>query len=196
MSSSAVPATPAPGPATRRLGATDTVVRLVDAAVEEVRAEGYDGLTVRGVARRAGVAPATAYTYFGSKDHLVAESFWRRLEAIAPVAVDAAAPASERVAAAIEDIGELVAAEPALASASTSALMADDPNVRMVRDRVGLFFHQRLSDALGDDASAPVLRALDLTWMGAMVLAGTQNVPYTDVTTRVAEVAGLLLDER
>ena len=31
-----------------------------------------------GVAKRAGVAPATAYTYFASKEHLVAEVFWRR----------------------------------------------------------------------------------------------------------------------
>jgi AcrR family transcriptional regulator len=172
------------------------VARLVEAAVQEVRAEGYDGLTVRAVARRAGVAPATAYTYFGSKDHLVAESFWRRLEALPPAAVDASARAWARVAAAIEDIGELVGAEPALASASTTAVMADDPNVRAVRDRIGAFFHLRLVEALGDDATPAVLRALDLTWMGAMVLAGTQNVPYTDVTTRVAEVAGLLLDER
>jgi cytochrome P450 len=40
----------------------DTVRRLTDAAVEEARETGFDGLTVRGVARRAGVAPATAYT--------------------------------------------------------------------------------------------------------------------------------------
>src|SRR6186997_2970091 len=42
----------------------DRVERLVDAAVEELRDSGYDGLTVRNVARRAGLAPATAYNYF------------------------------------------------------------------------------------------------------------------------------------
>src|SRR4051812_12952951 len=57
----------------------DTVRRLTDAAVEEVRETGFDGLTVRNVARRAGVAPATAYTYFASKNHLITEVFWRRL---------------------------------------------------------------------------------------------------------------------
>jgi AcrR family transcriptional regulator len=50
----------------------DTVERLVDVTVAEVAEAGYDGLTVRSVARRAGVAPATAYTYFSSKGHLVA----------------------------------------------------------------------------------------------------------------------------
>ena len=40
-----------------------TVAALVDAAVAEVAETGYDGLTIRGVARRARVSPATAYTY-------------------------------------------------------------------------------------------------------------------------------------
>ena len=57
-----------------------TVERLTEAAVDELREVGYPGLTVRAVARRAGVAPATAYTYFASKEHLVAEVFWRRLD--------------------------------------------------------------------------------------------------------------------
>lgn len=196
MSRSATAASASAPVPSRRLGATDTVARLVEAAVEEVRGEGYDGLTVRSVARRAGVAPATAYTYFGSKDHLVAESYWRRLEALGPATVDPAAAPAARVRAAMEGIGELVAAEPALASASTTAMMADDPNVRAVRQRVGRHVHERLKGALGDHVAPAILRALDLTWMGAMVLAGTQNLPYTDVTDRVAEVAGLLLDER
>ena len=50
----------------------------MDAAADEARERGYEGMTVRSVARRAGVAPATAYTYFASKDHLLAEVLWRR----------------------------------------------------------------------------------------------------------------------
>ena len=46
--------------------------------------------------RRAGVAPATAYTYFSSKSHLVAEVFWRRLSA-GVLEPDPGAPRSERV---------------------------------------------------------------------------------------------------
>src|SRR5690606_23747154 len=41
-----------------------TVAGLLDATVDELREVGFDGLTVRNVARRAGVAPATAYNYF------------------------------------------------------------------------------------------------------------------------------------
>ena len=63
----------------------ELVDRVVEAAENEVREQGYEGLTVRGAARRAGVAPATAYTYFASKDHVLAEILWRRLESLSPV---------------------------------------------------------------------------------------------------------------
>ena len=47
------------------------VQRLVEAAAEEVEDHGYGPITVRSIAKRAGVATATAYTYFSSKDHLL-----------------------------------------------------------------------------------------------------------------------------
>jgi AcrR family transcriptional regulator len=180
----------------RRLAPGDTVTRLVDAAVDEVRAEGYDGLTVRNVAKRAGVAPATAYTYFASKDHLVAEAFWQRLQAVPDLVVHPEDPPAQRVAAAVRDVGRLVAAEPQLAAASTTAVMAAEPDVGAVRDRIGLFMHHRLVEALGEGTRPAVVRALDLAWMGAMVLAGTGNIAYTDLPDRLAEVAELLLGEQ
>ena len=60
----------------------EVVQRLVDAAADEARERGYEGMTVRSASRRAGVAPATAYTYFASKDHLLAEVLWRRFDAL------------------------------------------------------------------------------------------------------------------
>src|SRR5690606_30498015 len=71
-----------------------TVARLARAAIDELAASGYDALTVRGVARRAGVSPATAYTYFTSKAHLVAEVFWRRLAALPDPPAPADGPAA------------------------------------------------------------------------------------------------------
>ena len=69
----------------------ELVQRLCAATVEEGAGSGYEGLTVRAVARRAGVAPATAYTYFSSKDHLLAEVLWRRFQDLALVAPDPSA---------------------------------------------------------------------------------------------------------
>ena len=103
---------------------------MVEAAVEEVAATGFDGLTVRNVARRAGVSPATAYTYFASKEHLLTEVFWRRLSALAEPPADRRRSAADRVAAATRDMAMLVADEPELAAAVTTAMLAHDPDVQ------------------------------------------------------------------
>src|SRR5580704_8423940 len=75
----------------------EVVAQLVQAAVDEVELVGYAGLTVRAVARRAGVAPATAYNYFSSKDHLLAEVLWRRMQGLPPVDTSEALPLAERM---------------------------------------------------------------------------------------------------
>jgi len=173
------------------------VVRtLTDAAVEQIRAAGYDGLTVRNVAARAGVAPATAYTYFGSKDHLIAEAFWRRVRALPEPRIDNRRAASQRVKAALKDLTSLLAGEPELAGASTTAMLASDPDVKHIRDRVGAVIRQRLELALGDDDGEQVLMALELTVGGAMIRAGMGHLDYAELPERVAEVAGLLLERR
>jgi AcrR family transcriptional regulator len=170
----------------------DTVQRLVDAALTELADAGYDGLTVRGVARRAGVAPATAYAYFASKDHLVAEVFWRRLQDLPPVSVDRRRGPTARVAAALGDVGRLVASEPELAAAATVAVVARDPDVERLRDRIGALVQQRLVDALGDDAQPEVIAALMLAFSGAAVQAGMGYFGYDELADRVAVVADLI----
>ena len=62
---------------------------------------GHETLTVRTVAQRAGVSPATAYTYLASKNHLFAELFWRHLVAQQPSDVAPDASAVERVQATV-----------------------------------------------------------------------------------------------
>ena len=165
----------------------DTVQKLVDAVVTEVRQQGYDGTTVRGVARRAGVAPATAYTYFGSKDHLFAEVWWRRLRAL-PHATDATA--------AIRDICLLVADEPELSAACTTAMLAGDPDVAHLRERVGGEIRARLTEALGPKVSPTAVHALEFALSGALLQAGMGHLDYADLATELGDVAALVLRAR
>ena len=104
---------------------------------DEVEEVGYAGLTVRNVARRAGVAPATAYNYFSSKDHLLAEVLWRRMQALPPVDADRGRPVHDRVADAVRAMVLFATESPALVDACTLALLSTNPDVKHLRDRIG-----------------------------------------------------------
>lgn len=57
----------------RRPGGADTKAALMAAARAEFSVNGYDGATVRAIARRAGVDPAMVNHWFGGKEGLFAE---------------------------------------------------------------------------------------------------------------------------
>lgn len=183
--------------------------KLSEAAIQALRDEPYDVLTVRNVARRAGVAPATAYTYFASKEHLVTEVFWRWFESTLSAGgpsdvgsgsegggeadeAETESPAV-RVGDFLEELALLVAGEPQVAAACTTAMLAPDPEVKLLRDRIGGAIHQRLALALGSKADPAVLRALDLVVTGALVQAGMGHVAYEDLPDQLRQVAALVV---
>lgn len=178
----------------RRLTAkqADTVDRLGKAAVDLLNREGFTGLTVRRVAAEAGVGAATAYTYFSSKEHLVAEVFWRRLSA-SPPAPHESADRATRVVDVLRHIALLMADEPEFAGAVTTALLGRDPDVAVLRQRIGLEIQARLAQALGTDTESDVIEALELLYAGALVRAGMGYTSYEDIARRLEKSARLML---
>lgn len=174
----------------------DTVASLVDAAVVEVAETGFDGMTIRGVARRAGVSPATAYTYFASKEHLLTEVFWRRLAALDEPQTTRRQPVAERVAEAVREVALLVADEPELAAGVTTALLAHDRDVQVVRDRIGAAISARVATAIGPDPEPAVLQILTFTFIGALLSAGMGYATYAALADVMAEAAGRMLGRR
>jgi AcrR family transcriptional regulator len=172
----------------------EVVQRLVDAAADEARERGYEGMTVRSASRRAGVAPATAYTYFASKDHLLAEVLWRRFHTLPDVVSPAGSSALDRVRSALDDLGLFMADDPLLAAACTTALLGAGPDVRALRVRFGAELHARIASALGPDADPTTLLGLDLAYSGAMLWAGMGHLPYAAVPDALADVARVLLE--
>lgn len=177
----------------------DTVNKLTVAAVEVLREVGYDALTVRSVAKRAGVAPATAYTYFSSKGHVVAELFWRRL-AEGIVEPDPGLPRAERVAIVLRSVSLAVEDDNQLARAVTASLLGSDPDVEHLRVRIGVLIRQKLSMALVADTGAPadegLLEALEMLYSGALVRAGMGYETYSAIADRLVAAANLLLENR
>jgi TetR/AcrR family transcriptional regulator, cholesterol catabolism regulator len=170
----------------------DTVDRLGKAAVDILTRDGFAGVTVRRVAAEAGVGAATAYTYFSSKEHLVAELFWRRLAA-APLAMHEVDDGASRVIDVLRHIALLVADEPEFAGAVTSALLGRDPDVEVLRLRIGRDIHDRLLAALGSDRDPDVIESLELLYAGALVRAGMGYGSYADIADRLEKSARLML---
>jgi AcrR family transcriptional regulator len=172
----------------------DTVHRLTEAGAEEIRQSGYENLSIRDVARRAGVAAATAYTYFASKDHLLTEIFWRRLNSLPPVDTTTgdASPgtARSRVVAVLRELALLVA-EPELAAGCTAAMFGSEPDVRQLRLYIGMKIRQRIEAAAGP--GTPAARLLELAYFGAMVEAGLGYTTYEHMADRLADAAELIM---
>ncbi|MGW0004212.1 TetR/AcrR family transcriptional regulator [Nocardia grenadensis] len=178
----------------RRLSAkqADTVDKLTKAAVEVLTREGFAGMTIRMVAAAAGVGTATAYTYFSSKEHLVAEIFWRRLVA-APSPVSEDPDPTVRVVAELRAIAMLVADDQEVSGAVTSALLGRDPDVAHLRARIGLEIRTRIERALGQDPDPDVVVSLELVYAGALVRAGMGYASYADIADLIEKSALLIL---
>jgi AcrR family transcriptional regulator len=167
----------------------EVVQQLVDATAAEVDQDGYAGLTVRNVARRAGMAPATAYNYFSSKDHLLAELLWRRMTALPTVEGSMA----ERLTDTVQMMMHLTTGSPDLVGACTTALLNATPDVKHLRDRIGAVIHQRFVAAVGADIDPTIVRVLETTYSGALLMAGMGHMPYAEVPALVAEAARLMM---
>ncbi len=179
-------------PARRHLSERQAEVmeRLVAAAAEEAEACPYRDISVRSIARRAGVAPATAYTYFSGKDHLLAEVLWRRVQS-SPHLVDVNLALPERVADTARTMGFGPAGTPAL-STCTTALLGEGPDVKGVRARIGAEIERRLAAALGDEADPAVLGVLQVTYTGALLSAGMGHLRFDAVPGLMAEATALM----
>ena len=173
----------------------ETLTKLLVAGDEELRAVGHEALTVRTVAARAGVSPATAYTYLASKNHLFAELFLGYLTQDSAHEPEGA-ESVDRVRSVTRQMAERLAAAPELAAAVTPALLSSDPDVERLRLRIGAEFVRRFAAALGDDAGEhtdAVVEALTLAFSGALLQAGMGLLTYTEMGDRLDVVVATIL---
>jgi AcrR family transcriptional regulator len=173
----------------------ETFRKVLTAGVEMLRESTYADLTVRAVAARAKVAPATAYTYFSSKNHLIAEVYLDLLRKV-PYFTDVNESRATRVEQALRSMALTVADEPEVAAACTTALMSGtDSTVRRVRDRIGAEIHRRIRSAVGPDADPRMVSALEMTFFGALVNAGSGVFTYHQIADRLSYVVGLIVGD-
>ena len=189
------PASVSSGEPPRNRRQEETFRKVLAAGREMLRETSYADLTVRAVAARAQVAPATAYTYFSSKNHLIAEVYFDLLKQV-PYFTDVNQPMTQRVEQTLRSMTLAVADEPEVAAACTTALLSGtDAAVRRVRDRIGAEIHRRIQSALGPNTDPRVGSALEMTFFGALVNAGSGAFTYHPTADRLSYVVGLILGE-
>jgi AcrR family transcriptional regulator len=172
----------------------ETFRKVLAAGIEVLREKSYADLTVRAVAARAKVAPATAYTYFSSKNHLIAEVYLDLVRQV-PCFTDVNEPMPTRVDNALRHLALVVADEPEVAAACTTALLGGggDPAVRSARDRIGAEIHRRITSAIGPDADPRKVSVLEMAFFGALVNAASGAYTYHQIADHLGYAASLIL---
>ncbi|WP_099037998.1 TetR/AcrR family transcriptional regulator [Mycobacterium neglectum] len=164
---------------------------IVRATVELLREIPYSDITMAAISKRSGVSVGSLREQFWSKDAIVAEIYLHRLRA-APLDVDVDLGVQERMVAQFSHLVMLLADEPGLAAACSSALVGADPSVRSVRERIHAEYHRRVRTMLRSGAWPEVTQTLEFGLVGALVHAscGIDNFQQTadDLARMVATV--------
>jgi TetR/AcrR family transcriptional regulator, cholesterol catabolism regulator len=175
-----------------RADSTATRQRVIEAAVHLARTKPIDSITMRDIARAAAVSPATAYTYFASREHVFAEAYIdgvRTLTVRLRARPPRGATAADRVASVFRRAIEGAAATGDVVQATALALASSDPAVAPLRPVATEAFEEWMDIAIGDarivDRDA-ALQVLQLT-----MFAGFVAVAHGQLT--LAE-SGRLLD--
>lgn len=160
----------------------ETRARLIDAAIELASLDGYEAVSMREVARLAGMSTAKAYQHAGTKDQLLFEALMTLGER-STASVRARRPTGETPAERIEEVFSSILAQvalrPQLYRAMYRAYMASSPAIGEIEGLVA-FGPERagwIGEALRAGASAGYLeedfdeisRVLSTIFLGAMV---------------------------
>jgi AcrR family transcriptional regulator len=171
--------------------------RLIDAARDLAREGGYPAVTMHDVADRAGVARATVYRYFATKDHLlteVAATWAHRITGDIDALAVGETPV-ERLTALLERIVEVAAQERTLTSAIIQAVTSDDSSVDDARTVLFLFVRDRLSAAIGEPVPArdEVEVVLGHILLAALVSLASLRRPTEEIRDMVRTSGRLVL---
>jgi hypothetical protein len=73
-------------------------------------------------------------------------------------------------------------------------MLANDPDVKLLRDRIGVEWRRRLARALGDGADPAVLSTLEFVTSGALVQAGMGHMTYRELPGHLTRAVELVVD--
>ena len=168
--------------------------RVLDATVDLLREVPCSNITMRSIAKRAGVSHGEICAYFRSKDAIVAEIYLERLRA-APLIVDVEQSARARIAAQFSQLVMLLADEPGVAAACSSALICDEPSVRAIRQRIHAELQRRVRATLRSGTWPEVAETLEFGLLGALVQASCGSGTFSENADDLASVVAVVLPD-
>lgn len=182
---------------------------ILEAARRMLEKKGYSGVTMRALAREAGVAQATLYNIYGSKDDLILSAVEDLLLGVeADVQSTGSTPGIERILARARINGLQIQKTPKYADAMARALAgvkAGDPLVALLYTRALPFLEEHLQVALeqGDllprvdvhlTAQHMVGQHWGVTWLWILGVIDLENIVAerlrTDITALIAVTRG------
>lgn len=183
----------------RSLSATKAATRrrLLDAARDLATEGGYDAVTMRAVAQRAGVTPPTAYQYFSSRDHVLVDVLVDLADGT--TAVVTARPSRrrepvERTVATLRRVVTRMDDEPQLFVALIRAYISGAPEVRHARGAMQSSMRDWIDSALGSavvperDTVVAVLEAVLFSGLVSLVVGGRAPGDIGDDLERAARL--------
>ena len=168
--------------------------RVLDATIELLCAVPYTDLTMRAIGSRVGISPGELRALFRSTDAIVAEIYFERLRAL-PLEVDVEHSAQERITAQFEMLMLVLAGEPGLAAACSSALVSDEPAVRSVQRRIHNELRRRVRAAMRSGAWPEVTETLEFGLIGSLVHASCGGVTSGQTADHLASVVSAVLQD-
>lgn len=175
---------------------------VVAAAMELAETGGYDAVVMKTVAERSGVALATLYRWFASKDHLLTEVLltWggalsETLGAHPPAGPDPV----ERVAEALRMVMATAASRPKLAEAVVAAVLAVEPSVLEAQTDFHEMVVAWIDIALGDSELPDrddIVKVLELVCFACIIGLVSGSETAESAGSRLETAARLMIRPR
>lgn len=176
--------------------------RIVEAAIELGTEGGYEAVHMRVVAERAGVALATVYRYFESKDHLLsaAVSEWTsQLQSRLDRSPARGATAVEQLVDVLRRASRGLERRPQFAAALIRALHSPDPSVAAaaadVRQQIRAMTTPMLRGLPAEDVEG-IVSVLGHVWNSAIMGWANGRAPISSIGDELENAARLLLAGR
>ncbi|MGI9576921.1 MAG: TetR family transcriptional regulator [Microthrixaceae bacterium] len=181
---------------------TERRERMLEVALELALAGGWDGVQMREVASRAGVALGTLYRYFPSKEHLLVSLMLDQVRGLADrlaVRPPQGADSVERVSDVLRRANRALQAQPEVTTAMIRALVSGNTDIAPVVASVRDEMRRIIADALVEDGppDADRLLRMDLlsdVWLASVVSWISGSAEVDSVVPRLQDAAQVILN--